>query len=249
MRKHLHLVIFIASLCNVQILLACSCIAASDFCSTIANREGELSPKISIVRIVIEQNEQNVVIARMTDHLGGTLPKNNVLTINGGNGGNCIMIVSDFNVGEEYILAANYSEYHDTYSLTACGIPFLMIQNEIVTGKISGKIKQIPYHKLGEILSCQVINPTNLNQKVAVFPTITKDITNIVLNDLHSNSIKVAWDLISMDGRLIRTSDVEEYNISEKIPIDLSYLPKGIYLLRIRNEGEDFVTHKIVKTN
>lgn len=243
------LTIFLFCLVNFQVVMACRCTSAPDFCSTIANPEGELIHRVSVVRIVVEQNDLNVMIARMTDFLGGTLPESNILTINGGAGSDCVMSLGRFNAGDEYILAAEYIEYNDAYSLTACGIPYLMVQNEIVTGKISGKIKQIPYHNLGEILSCKVINPTRLNQKVGVFPTLTKDITNIIFNEGHSNSVSIAWDLIGMDGKLIITSAIKEYDISEKIPIDINFLPKGVYLLRIRNQGEDFVTHKIVKAN
>lgn len=243
------LTIILFCLCSFQIVKACRCRSAPDFCSTIANREGELAHKVSVMRVVIEQSNQNVLIVKMTDFLGGELPKNNLLTINGGNGANCLMSVSSFRVGEEVIFAAKYYEEYDAYSLTACGIPFLMVHDEIVTGKISGKIKRVPYHKLGEILSCEVINPTKLDQRVSVFPTITKDLTNIVFNQVHSNSITVAWDLISIDGRLIQSTSLIEYNIQEKIPVDLSYLPKGVYLLRIRNEGEDFASHKLFKAN
>lgn len=243
------LTIILICLCNFQIVNACSCRSAPDFCSTIANREGDLAHKVSVVRVVVEQSNQNVLITRMTDFLGGDLPKNNILTINGGNGSNCLMSVSSFRVGEEVIFAAKYNEEYDAYSLTACGIPFLMVNDEMVTGRISGKIRRVPYHKLGEIISCQVINPTKLNQIVGIFPTLTRDMISIIFNSLHSNSITAAWDLISMDGRLIQSTTFIEYNVRENIPVDLSYLPKGMYLLRIRNEGEDFVTHKVIKGN
>lgn len=241
------LTIILFCLANFQIVMACRCTSAPDFCSTITNHDGELAHRVSVVRILVEQNDQNVMIARMTDFLGGTLPESDMLTINGGAGSDCVMSLGRFNVGDEYILAAEYREYNDSYSLTACGVPYLMVQNEMVTGKIAGKIKQILYHKLGEIISCQVINPTKLNQIVGIFPTITRDMTNIIFNSLHSNSITAAWDLISMDGRLIQSTTFIKYNVREKIPVDLSYLPKGVYLLRIRNEGEDFVTQKVIK--
>lgn len=243
------LTIILFCLCNFHVVYACRCTPSSNFCSTIMTREGEVSSRVSVVRVIVEKKAHQELIVKMTDFLGGLFPANNTIRIQGGNGGNCLLEIDCFHVGDELILAAEYSKAYDTYSLTLCGVPFLMVKDEMVSGKIAGELTEIAYHKLGDVISCRLLNTTRLKDRVRIFPNITADVVNITIGPQNLSPVTVAWDVVSLDGKIIQTSQMKEYYPNERIPIDLGDKPQGIYFLRIRNPGEDLVTYKLFKEN
>ncbi len=78
----------------------------------------------------------------------------------------------------------------------------------------------------------------HIETTIQVYPNPTKDVITIKRND-DLNSI----DLFDMSGRLIIT----ENNLKQDNTIDMTSLPKGVYLMKLKNSDYTFSIHRIIK--
>jgi len=83
----------------------------------------------------------------------------------------------------------------------------------------------------------QLINSINfeLNQGFNVYPNPTTGIINIILNNYANELISI--ELRQINGQMI-INELQEYN--DKIILDLSLFPKGIYLLTLKTSDKVF---------
>lgn len=76
--------------------------------------------------------------------------------------------------------------------------------------------------------------------KVLVFPNPVNDIVNIKLPGLKGKSDVSMFDV---NGRLVLRREVNEVNMQ----LDISSLPAGVYMMRIKNGAKELTTTKIIK--
>ena len=82
------------------------------------------------------------------------------------------------------------------------------------------------------------IDANNVNNTIAIYPNPVSDYIYIELSD---NSICTAIEIYSLDGRLVKS---QTNNLST---IDISSLPMGVYIVKIRMaDGKEF-SERIVK--
>jgi hypothetical protein len=77
-------------------------------------------------------------------------------------------------------------------------------------------------------------------QKVDVFPNPAKQAVNISLTGFTGKSDVSLFDV---NGRVVLYRSVS----ADKMPLDISALPAGVYMLRIKNGGKDVKMTKIIK--
>jgi hypothetical protein len=77
-------------------------------------------------------------------------------------------------------------------------------------------------------------------QKVDVFPNPVNNIVNINLTGYTGKS---DLSLFDVNGRIVLNRQVSATNT----PLDISALPAGVYMLRIKNGGKDVTMTKIIK--
>ncbi|WP_096427858.1 T9SS type A sorting domain-containing protein [Labilibaculum antarcticum] len=78
------------------------------------------------------------------------------------------------------------------------------------------------------------------NSKVKLYPNPTCSILNVELGE--SNDFN-GFELVSLNGKVVFTSDIS--NLSSKLQIDVNFLSKGYYVLRLR--GNTFQSFPFVK--
>ena len=82
------------------------------------------------------------------------------------------------------------------------------------------------------------IDANNVNNTIAIYPNPVSDYIYIELSD---NSICTAIEIYALDGRLVKS---QTNNLST---IDISSLPMGVYIVKIRMaDGKEF-SERIVK--
>lgn len=79
----------------------------------------------------------------------------------------------------------------------------------------------------------------------AVYPTITDNYINILLDANFSNSVSI--ELVNPSGNIISGSSVKLNGSIQSVRWDLSSLAKGIYLIRIYGEEGNSESFKIIK--
>ncbi|MDH5415584.1 MAG: T9SS type A sorting domain-containing protein, partial [Flavobacteriaceae bacterium] len=84
---------------------------------------------------------------------------------------------------------------------------------------------------------CSGISNRSITQELKVFPNPTNGLLNIELTG-YSNELNI--DLYSLRGRMIYSENLSD-NSTDKVlsrQINLSRYGKGVYFVRITNEGE-----------
>ncbi|MEO6902656.1 MAG: T9SS type A sorting domain-containing protein [Bacteroidia bacterium] len=102
----------------------------------------------------------------------------------------------------------------------------------------------------GDSAANSVNNPTAALQKIFVYPNPAKDI--LYFESDYKTASKLNYMLIDVAGKTIINKDVFVTTGSNKQVIDLTALPKGIYVLRITasQENKRFIqSYKVQKTN
>ncbi len=79
----------------------------------------------------------------------------------------------------------------------------------------------------------------------SVYPTITDNYVNILLNAYFSNSVNI--ELVDLAGNIIINSSVKLNGINQSLRWDLSSFSKGIYFIRIVGQDGNSESFKIIK--
>ena len=77
------------------------------------------------------------------------------------------------------------------------------------------------------------------NSKFSIFPTVTNQLFNVVLNNYNNDSV-FKYSIYAIDGKLVREESVD-LNGNSTISIDVSPLTKGIYFIKSKNGTAKFI--------
>lgn len=102
----------------------------------------------------------------------------------------------------------------------------------------------------GDSAANSVNNPTAALQKILIYPNPAQDI--LYFESDYKTASKLNYMLIDIAGKTIISKEVNVTSGSSKQDIDLTTLPKGIYVLKITaiRENKPFVqSYKVQKTN
>jgi hypothetical protein len=91
-----------------------------------------------------------------------------------------------------------------------------------------------------------VINPLAGNTKFAIYPNPVKGST-IYLDVNETSNSKINIKIEDMSGRLYKRYSITRNNLNGNIPVNVSALPKGAYVLKVETAGQAFVKQFIVQ--
>lgn len=84
------------------------------------------------------------------------------------------------------------------------------------------------------ILNCASIKENDMSNSISVFPNPTTGILNLEIENTHSGSHSV--DVIAVDGSVVYTKAIETKTQVIQEQLDLRFLQKGIYYIRISTQ-------------
>lgn len=244
--KHI-LLIFILWLSTPHLSEACSCFGASDFISTVTNKD---YPPDLIVRGVKTGDHHYGMRFMIKEVLKGQLSQSTI-TVWGDNGGLCRVYTSGFSTGEELVLALyktdqmgnriTVPEYPENlekagdYHLSVCGVHFVRVENNRMSGAITESQSYMNYADFKELLGVHKPMPAE-GEAFLIYP-----------NPAPFGQFKIAYQLSDADDLTISVynvigSEVKNYQVallSDKgtIEIDAQDISKGIYFIDIQAKG------------
>ncbi|WP_299611232.1 hypothetical protein [uncultured Aquimarina sp.] len=127
--------IFIAVFFLTINVFGCTCRVDEDFLETL-NRKN----KKELISGEIIGIDNNLYQIKINTVIKGKLVPNTILTLENGNGGNCLPVFFESDVGKSYLLILNKSlnQTKNQYELTTCGTNMLRMFNSKIKGRISG---------------------------------------------------------------------------------------------------------------
>ena len=224
---------------------ACSCVDIQTFCETITfGGTGEIDPNLLIVRATKRQSTAIGMEIDLIDIFHGEESRT-VVEVRKGNGADCGVNTDQFRNGEELLLALWRGGADDVYGLSICGVNFLSIRSGgIVSGAIAPGIDLLPLAAFSELDQCGQLDPEGFNFPNAVFPSLTSDNTNLLME--VNVPITAQIQVYDASGRRVsqNTVNFEEGRITHIIP--MSNLAAGLYFIRVQ-VGSQRKVYKVVK--
>lgn len=223
---------------------ACSCIPNHSFCGSLT---WEYGPDILIIGKKLSDIDHGMQVEILAVYKGAVQVEDTIM-VWGDNGLQCRYPVGGFDIGEQLILGLHYMEepWPDVeqekagdYELSICGIYFFSLANGH------------PYapESFEEILDCiraitGVETPIH-NEGLELFPNPTSGEFSISLNEFwRTKTVQV--ELYNTLGQRVLVSHPTP---ADQLRIEASYLPAGVYWVRLRQAGkvEEEAVFKLVK--
>lgn len=244
--KHI-LLFFLLWISTLSVSEACSCFGDSDFISIVQDKN--YSPDL-IVRGVKTADHYYGMKFRIKEVLKGQETRSTI-TVWGDNGALCRVYTSGFSAGEELILALYKtdkmgnsiaaSEYPEDlekdgdYHLSICGVHFLKIENNQVSGQITKSQSHIGYAGFKKLLGVDEPMPAE-GKAFLIYP-----------NPAPFGQFKIAYQLSGADELTISVynvlgSEVKNYQVAllsakGTIEIDAQDIREGVYFVDIQAKG------------
>ena len=223
---------------------ACDCLAAPTFCESIADKNnGQIQDGLHIyLGTVSEKTGIGVNLLVEKTYFGEVNTGQNLRLSSGET--DCSVILDDFQVGEQYIIAANKSS-NNTWSLFICGVYYLRVQNGTVTGGIAPGVSEVPLADFANMANCGTLEAGNeLDFLLRIAPTLTSNEVNITTRLLSPTSIQLT--VFDAAGRLVYQTKEPAFDQNKTILLDMEAWAAGVYFVRLNLLGRR-KTVKVVK--
>ncbi len=213
-------------------LSACSCAGQPSFCEGILNTDGTVNSTLIIFGEKTKEKSNGMDVKILSTFHG--LASTEEIFIKSGNGADCGLWTSQFEVGEQFILslyAINDNISATTYTISICGTNWLKVENGKVMGKIAPGISEIAISDFPSIANCGEFVPIETQDaliKVFPNPATTAFQVDIELD----NPIQGFFNIYDMAGRFIEKVAIEGTD-QVSIPYQVEKLPAGIYLVEV----------------
>ena len=244
-----------------SIILACSCFGPSDFCTTM-NRPGyEADLMVKCVKLTQEYHGMKI---KIVDVISGD-PGSDTIMVWGDNGALCRVYTSLFNISDTLILALNYTDkagnYFNTgfpdsleqdsdFLLSACGVYFLTVEGNRVTGPITPTDDTLSYDDFKSLVSsdCLVDGIGNKNKKEfnwILYPNPAKNKIRLKFKDSYSRgTIITIHNLLGIEVYRVSLSAKNEQN---SILINTSSMQPGLYVIEVLNSFKKSIKHLTIQ--
>ncbi len=204
-----------------------------------------VSEELNIVRAKVTNHlSMSSMEVEITDNINLEIAESTII-VWGQDGLNCGEVLGQFEIDDTLILAIGGPIMVDNqemwYLEGTCGLHYLRVNNEIVTGQITETLESRPYEEFKDnLFYCPFILSSNelSDDDIKLFPNPTIDHLEIHSENDEIDSIEI-YDL---KGNLIKV-----VAIAEKIfRCSLEQLPHGMYFIKIQTRDGSLVK-KIVK--
>lgn len=239
--KKITLLIFISFTFLLQFTNACSCSIPNSFCEGLVDSNGDIYANL-VLRGTITASTSAGKEVQVGQLLHGSTGQSSVII----GPSFCDYYTDPLEVGKEYIFAL--STYNNSFSLIACTISYLKIENEVISGKIAPGIESLDYFDLANLEGCgNGFNLFSVKNNISIFPNPTADIIKIKNTSPNNSDENVQVEFIDMIGRKLYAFKTEDGIFAGEVwTIDLQNFTAGVYFLKlIANNQEN--TFKIVK--
>ncbi|NUO01601.1 MAG: T9SS type A sorting domain-containing protein [Saprospiraceae bacterium] len=243
MKKNFTLLLF-ALLGYSGISHACSCIYIPTFCETITyGNNGQIADYLSVYAGTVSAATDSEIELLVQETYFGEFNTGQTIRLAKGFGADCVLELSNFAVGDTYIIAAN--KHENTWRLSACGITFLKVQNGEVIGPIAPGVSRVSLAEFVSEANCGNLTGGNgLGFLLKVNPTLTSGDVNI------STSLEVAVPIqvtvFDAAGRLVHQAKESAFTENKPIVLDMEAWAAGMYFVRMDLLGQR-KTVKVVK--
>jgi len=117
---------------------ACDCIFIEDFCQTVTfQNNGEIHDYLNIYHVQVTAQASDGMKVKIFKTFHGEMLTGAEIFITSGNGADCQLITSQFQVGKEMVIAAGKATDTDLWWISECGVSWLPVENGIVSGAIA----------------------------------------------------------------------------------------------------------------
>ncbi len=234
---------------------ACDCIFIPTFCESITfNNNGQIQDYLSVHRIKVTAILGHSIKATVHQTYAGDILVGHQLTILDGSGADCVLIATGFLEEEaEYIIGSQGNSSNIT--LGECGVYFLKVENDVVTGAIAPGITSVPLADFHNTVNCGDLTPAGEADPgvlggLEVRPTIVTDEVEILTKSfILYDDLKVT--IYDLSGKPVYHRELAHfgfYTFTPQIKVDMSHWSAGMYFIRVEAGGGRF-TEKLLKVS
>jgi len=185
-------------------IFACTCRIDGDFLETLnqKNKKEFISGEITGIDNNFYQIKTHTVIN------GKLIPDTN-LTLENGNGGNCLPIFFENDIGKSYLFILNVSskQTKTEYELTTCGTSMLRILNNKIKGRISGGKGQTQEMLLSNFLD--IYHKKDSSKEFKIF-----DLTTNETYKLNGTGQRIGnWKIVGYNKLIIEKGIYNNYGV------------------------------------
>jgi len=210
---------------------ACDCEAYPSFCESITYKNnGQILDGLHVYLGTVSEKTGIGVNLLAERTYFGEINTGQILSLRSG-GTDCSVIFDDFQVGEQYIIAARKSN-DNTWGLFNCGVHYLLVENGMVTGGIAPGVSTVPLADFANMANCGTLEAGNeLDFLLKVAPTLTSNEVNITTRLLSPFPIQVT--VFDAAGRLVSQNKENEFDLNKPIALDTHAWAAGVYFVRM----------------
>ncbi|MCH8903254.1 MAG: T9SS type A sorting domain-containing protein [Bacteroidetes bacterium] len=217
----------------------CSCPPyPTDFCTSVKNDSTNYIATVKVLSMNLPDMEV-AIIEQL--HLTSVF---DTIIIKGQDGINCFVDVSIFTINDTLILGL-YNWNIDSFGISMCGLYYLRLSNDTVTGKINSWLNIQDYSTFkANLINCLnfvSMHPSNNeNNQIVVYPNPFTDFLTIEQMGMMQ---EYDVELIDIYGRLVyKNSQFDQ----DRLHVSGYLFTRGIYILKVENEIQQFIKKIIV---
>ncbi len=217
--------------------IACSCSGPTSFCETINNNDN-----VTIIggkKISETEHTMNIEVHKV--YRGEE--SRSIVTVFGDTGALCLVYTSQFEIGQELILALHKNDptnpLDNNYSLSICGLYYVDCNSLI--NPWTGEIEDITECLGDDICVCSKPKPT-------FYPNPCEGVLYSKIEEINEVS-ETTFIVYNISGQIVRKLNVsDQLYLNGVLEINLSDLSAGIYIIQhdVKNNCGEIESTKII---
>lgn len=225
---------------------ACSCAPIPDFCQTVTFlNNGEIIDDINIYHVQVSAQSTSGMKVKILKTYHGEALNGQEIFIQSGNGADCQVITSIFQIGQQMILAVR--RIGDFWSLSECGVTYLKVENGQVSGAIAPGIQELPLADFPSLANCG--NLTNTEEpaggfSLSVQPALARQLVSISTTSTSRADLKLS--VFDPTGRRVFQAVEKGFSAAATLQVDVQGWSAGFYFFKVALAGQERV-FKVVK--
>ena len=229
-----------------QVAHACSC-APGSFCPSIVDSQGNFTPDL-ILRGKVSNANTHPKDIEIIELVHGQTSETNIQIFSDF----CTVFFNELKAGNEYLIAIRevsdgFGYISDGYALIDCATSFLLIENEMLVGRITNEINQMEYSEFLNLSKNGATFPIDISEdNIDIFPNPTTQILKLKNNSDDRTISPIQVTIFNTAGQEMASYVSDNIEANETFEIDLYDFASGLYLVQITGRNE-VLTYKIVK--
>ena len=232
----------------LQKVTACDCFYIPTFCQAITyENNGEIRDYLHIYHVTVAVKQTDGMSVNIHQTFFGENLAGQSIFISSGDGANCNLITSQFEVGESLVIAAAKSI--DNWYMSECYVSFLKVENGMVSGAIAEGVTNVPLAEFHTLANCgdlqlNPISEPNIPDYISLTPTLTDG--TVILKSLIQLPADLHLQVFDVAGRQIFQTTIRNNGALVEETIHMRDWASGLYLFQAAVAGQKEV-YKVVK--